>query len=289
MFKNYLATKQDFRVIEDALQLIWHPKLDFVFRDKTAIRTTVVVSFDSKFIYLWSQTEVSKLTRVPCRLKNYFAYKISHNLSISSESHRAWHAGLPPEIENLLPSSIKHSSTFTTPRIGGGLLTPFTTFQKSLNPKNNPYTTRQSYLATVVHEFGHVYWNQHKLWWPSDKQENLEYLTIAKRLYENKQMNSKVLLHIPSAYGLSEVFATCAEYCASEIFWPKHKKNFDVFAQNRLEKLIAEENKKDLDREDSVLESTRYLHDFAIVFGKILLALHPKTWPQILLTRPKIL
>lgn len=289
MRKNYLAKKADFLAIEEALRYVWDSKLDFIFRDKAPLRATVIVSFDSEFIYLWTQMKLSGLILISCQLKNYFAYKIPHQLPITAELQYAWHAGIAPEIEALLPDEIKNSSRFFVPRISGGLLTPFETLQKSFRRKNNPYTTRASYLATIVHEFGHVYWNFHKLWWYSNKQENLRYLKIARQLYGVKRSVSKINLYFPVAYGISELFAFCTEYYASQQFWPEHKRNFDVFAADRLEKLIRNEVNKDLDRKDSVLEATRYPHDFATVFGKILLASHSKTWPQILLARPKIL
>lgn len=288
MFENYLAAKRDFMAIEEALRYVWHPRLHFVFRDKTPIKTMVIVSFDSKFIYLWTQVKLSGLISTFCQLKDYHNYKIPHQLSIMEEFQRAWHAGLPPEIENLLPKPIKDASVFAVPRIGGGLLTPFITLQKSLKQKYNPYTIRQSYLATIIHELGHVYWNQHKLWWPSNKEKNIRYLNIAKRLYGNKPIIHNIQLHIPSSHWLSEVFATCVEYCASTIFWPDHQKNFDKFAVNRLEQLIEHEKRRDLDHQDSVLEPTKYSHDFALVFAKILLVLYHKTWPQ-LLTSPNLL
>lgn len=288
MFENYLAAKRDFMAIEEALRYVWHPKLDFVFRNKTPIKTAVIVSFDSQFIYLWSQMKLSKLTQLPCQLKNYFAYKVPHQLLITKELQRVWHAGLPPEIENLLPKSIKDASVFAIPRIGGGLLTPFITLQKSVKQKYNPYTTRQSYLATIVHEFGHVYWNFHKLWWLSDKVKNIHSLDVAKKLYESQRTINSIHLNIPSPYWLGEVFATCVEYCAAELFWSSHRKNFDRFATNRLERLIGQETTGNLNSQDSILEPTKYPHHFAMVFGKILLSRYPKTWHRILLAKPKI-
>lgn len=289
MFESYIATQDDFLAIEEALTYVWHPKLGFVFQKKKPIRSTIVISYDSQFIYLWTQRKLSGVVRISCSVKNYYAYKIPHQLNFSKELHSVWWAGVSPEIDALLPETIKKSSVFSVPRISGGLLTPFIAVQKTLLKKHNPYTTRESYLATIIHEFGHVYWNQYKLWWPSNKQENLRYLTMAWKLYSNKGSTRNMPLSVPTPYGIGEVFAHCSEYYASELFWPSHKKKFDDFAQHRIEQLIVDEDKKDLDHEDSVLEPTRYPHDFAIVFGKILLALHSKTWPKILLTRPKIL
>lgn len=270
VFKNYLATKTDLETIEEGLKTVWRPELDFVFNKKELIASTVVVSYDSKYIYLW----------MPVRNKQgkYFLRKILHSLSIPSKYHYAWYTGLWEKIEELLPISIKKASRFAVPRIGGGLLTPFITLQKSYKVKDNPYTIKKSYLATIVHEFGHVYWNQHKLWWYSDKKENLRYVGQV-----TKANCRPIYLSLPA--GIGELYAFCAEYSASTIFWSTHRKNFDRFIQRRLKKLLDIEVKKNLDREDSVIEPSKNPHDFAFIFGKIILTRHPKLWPIILTRR----
>jgi len=280
VFKNYLATKTDLETIEEGLKTVWRPELDFVFRKKELIASTVVVSYDSKYLYLW----------VPLHGKpgQYRLQKIPHNITVSSEYHRGWFAGLWKKIEDLLPVSIKKASRFAIPRIGGGLLTPFITLQKSYKVKANPYITRESYLATIIHEFGHIYWEQHKLWWYSNKKENLQYLKTASRLYGGREKTFKAHLSLPSPTGVGELFASCTEYFASGLFWPIHQINFDIFVQSRLEKLTTVEEKKDLDQEDSVLEPGKNPHDFAVTYGKMLTSSYPQTWPQILLIRPKL-
>lgn len=286
--KNYLATRDDFKAIEDGIKAVWHPRLDFIFQKKKPIRSTIIISYDSKFIFFWTQKELPGISRIPCSVRNYYAYQIPHQLSLGNELHRIWYAGVVPEIEALLPDAIKNSSRFSVPRISGGLLTPFTTLQKSLPRKHNPYITRESYLATIVHEFGHVYWDSYKLWWPSDKQENLQYLTIAKKLYTNKSDAHNLRLYVPAPYGIGEVYAHCSEHYASQQFWSLHKQNLDLFAKNCLKDLLAVEEKKNLDQEDSVLEPTKYPHSLAFVFCKLLLTYHPITWPKMLLTKPRI-
>jgi len=34
MFENYLASKEDLSAINEALSYAWHPKMNFVFKDK---------------------------------------------------------------------------------------------------------------------------------------------------------------------------------------------------------------------------------------------------------------
>lgn len=297
MFEHYKATQEDFAAIEEGIKTVWHPKLNFVFKNKKFIKKVVIVSYDSKKLYLWSQTKFLKLTPIKCSLKQYFAYQIPHQLKVSDDYQYGWRAGLKlPKLTRLLLSKLK-TDEISTPFISGGLLIPFVTLQKKMKGrKNNPYITRESYPATIVHEFGHAYWHQHKLWYYSNKKENLLLLRTAKWLYceirdlSHSQIEKlgKIPLRFPAIDGMTELFANCCEYQAGLILWPAHKRNLDIFAANTIECLLNLEKLRNLEQEDSVLEPRRYPHDFALVFSKIILTLYPKTWPQFLLS-PKVL
>lgn len=292
MFESYNATREDFAAIEEGIKTVWHPKLSFVFKNKEFIKKVIVVSYDSKNIYLWSQTKFPKLTPIKCSLKKYFAYKIPHQFKIPDDHQDWWRAGLKmPKLARLLLPKLK-TDEMATPFISGGLLIPFTTLQKEIKGhKNNPYTTRESYLATIAHEFGHAYWHEYKLWYYSNKKENLLLLKTAKQLYSetrdlshsDRKKLAKTPLRFPAIDGITELFAFCTEYQASLIFWPVHKRNSDIFAANIIEDLLKTEKLRNFDQEDSVLDPRKYPHYFAFVFSKIILTLYPKTWPQFLI------
>ncbi|MBI5123673.1 hypothetical protein HZA75_07480 [Candidatus Roizmanbacteria bacterium] len=283
MLEDYKATKEDFEAIEEGIKTVWRPELDLIFERKYFLKNIIIVSYDSFFIYLWTKLYIPHLDRLFCELSDYYAYKIPHKIKLEDEWQRGWRACFPPEsLDKLFPKRLCVSQ-FKTPKISGGLFTSFIELQKNKNIEDNPYITYESYLATIVHEFAHIYWNQRKLCWYSNKKENINFLRMAKQLYEGKGI--KKIIYFPMDRGVSELYAFCAEYSVSELFWPNHKQNLDNFIQKRLEKLIKEEQLKDLDREDSVLAPSRYPHDFAFVFGKIILANYPKSWPKILTNR----
>ena len=275
MFESYLASKEDLNIINEALKYVWSPKMNFIFSDKSKISKTNIISYDSKFIYIWKINPI-KLT-----------YKIPHRIKIEDEWQSGWQASIGiAQIENLLPVQIKNKSRFEIPIISGGLLTPFIALQKEKDASANPYTTEESYLATIVHEFGHIYWNGFKLWWFSKKNENIKYLKIAKKLYSKKGLKDrKIRLSFPLPSVLGETFAFCTEYAASEIFWPSHKNNLDEFGKQRIDQLIITEKTTNLDKENSVIEPNTNPHDYALTAGKILLTQFPTNWTTVL-TRP---
>lgn len=280
MFENYKATKKDFEAIEEGIKTVWRPELDFIFERKNLLKNIVIVSYDSSFIYLWTKLYISHLYRLHCGLSDYYAYRVPHKIKLKDEWQLGWRTSAPAEpLDKLLPEKFQHSQ-FKISKLNGGLLTPFIELQRKKNIEDNPYITYESYLATIVHEFTHIYWGQHKLWWYSNKKKNISFLQTAKKLYEGKGI--KKTIYFPMDQGVSELYAFCAEYSVSKLFWPNHKQNLDNFIQKRLEKLIKEERLKDLDREDSVLAPNRYPHNFAFVFGKIILSNFPKSWPETL-------
>lgn len=264
MFKNYIAQKRDLETVEEALNFLFKPELKFVFSDLSKILNTKIISYDSKYIYKW--------TLNPIKLD-----KIQHHLLINDEWQSGWWAIL---VSEQLNKYLKTNNE--TKIISDGLLRPFIELQKNKNVINNPYVTRESYLATIIHEFGHIYWNSFKLWWPSDKEENINLLEEAKKLYTNKIANRKFKIKYLSSIYVSEVFAHCTEYYASEIFWPKHKNNFDKFAVSQISTMIATEKNKNLVVEDSVLEPIKNQHNHSMVVGKFLTTEYPKDWPNLL-------
>ncbi len=293
MFEGYKATTEDLKAIEEGIATACNQKLKFIFKNKDYIKKIIIISYDSENIYIWSQIKFPKLISLKCGLKQYFAYKIPHQLKICDDLQRGWAASLQPrELTKLLFPKLK-TDELSNQFISGGLLTPFIALQKKLKDrKNNPYISRESYLATIIHEFGHAYWHQHKLWYYSNKEENLLLLKTANSLYRAEMLKKSSLenknptaipIRFPTIEGITEIFAFCTEYQASKIFWPVHKQNFDKFAANRTEFILQLEKTKNLNQEDSVLEPQKYPHNFAFVFSKILLTLYPETWQQKLL------
>lgn len=288
MFENYKAQPHDFEAIKSGISFAWRPELEFVFADKLLFSNLSVVSYDSEFVFIWTAIPLKNTEKIPYSTLGFRAYKIPHKFKIKDENQRGWSAGIAKfkELEKLLPKELK-GNQYDRPGISGGLLTPFTEIQKTKPRIHNAYITYESYLATIVHEFGHIYFNQHKRWWYSDRKENLSLLESAQKFYQGTQVNlAKLKIRIPTDKDLGEVFAFCTDYTAAKIFWSNHKADIDKMNLARLPKLIKVEKKKNLDQEDSVLQEST--HDLSTVIGRLLVEKYPQTWPQILL-KPIIL
>ena len=271
MFEKYLATQKDLEAIEQGIDFVWRKELDFIFKDRSKIAKTLVISFDSKKMYVWHREE-----------KGYKIDKIFHNIKIKDQNQQGWKVGLRSNELHQFFSQKRQVDWHERPKISGGLFVPFIELQKRKKREFNPYTTYESYLAAIVHEFGHIYYNQHKLHWYSNKKENLNYIEKARRLYQQEKLDLKNFkLKIPTPRCLTELFAFCTDYTVALIFWPKHKEDIDKYNIAHLLKLRGEESKKNLNTQDSVLDEDS--HDFAAIMGKLLLEHYPKKWPEILL------
>nr|MBI5455697.1 hypothetical protein [Candidatus Levybacteria bacterium] len=285
---DYKASEKDFKIIEESIKIVYSPKLNYIFKDNKILDKVYIISFDSKFIYIWTKKKIHGFEPIHRKSTNYYFYKINHNLYIKGSDRMGWRAGVwLNEINDLLPVALRKND-FAAPKICGSLLEDFIDNQiKIKGEKNNPYITKESYLATIVHEFGHVYYQRHKNWWFSDKYKNLQLLENALDLYKevNKKINAEnAEIEIPQPFLFSEVFAFCCEYEASQIFFPNHKKELDKFAMKIIEESVKEEKQKNLDGEDSIL-SDKTSHKAAFVLGKILIEKYPKTWPKELLKK----
>ncbi len=280
---KYLASSDDFKTIEKAITLVFSPKLSFIFKEKLLLEHFLLVSFDSKYIYIWTTEHLDTLEKMKCSVEKITAGKIPHTIAFTDEDRLGWMSRITSDyIWNLLPNNLKVNE-FTLPKMSGSLLGDFITQQTNKNQPFNPYVTEESYTATLIHEFAHLYYNQHKNWWYSNKTYNISLLDASLSLFESKKTTIPIL-YTPSPLFLSELFAFCAEYAASEISFPRHKKAMDTFSQQRIEKLRKVELIKDLETEDSTIgESTP--HDTAIILGRILLKKYPTNWPEILLTK----
>lgn len=282
---DYKASEKDFKIIEESINIVYSPKLNYIFKDKNILDKVYTISFDSEFIYIWSKKKIHDTKLILSKSTNYYFYKINHNLQIKEFDRMGWKAGVwLKEINDLLPVALRKND-FEAPKIFGSLFGDFINNQKkNRGEKNNPYITKESYLATIIHEFGHVYYQQHKNWWFSDKYKNLQLLKNALNLYKRADKKMDTEIGIPQPFLFSEVFAFCCEYKASQIFFPNHKSELDKFAVKIIEKSIKEEKEKNLDSEDSVL-SDKTSHKAAFVLGKILIEKYPKTWPKKLLSK----
>jgi len=283
VFENYVHTKEDLEAIEEALEYLERPELDFIFKDRNLIKNTLVISFDSKELFIWTKLETSKLEKISCRVKGWNAYKIGHELEIKDDDQRGWQSSVrPKKFLDYLPAEF-NLDWYSLPKISGSLLTPFTEIHKKRREDQNsldPYYSKESYLATIVHEFGHVYYDMRNPRFYSDSKETSIYMKLASKLYEENE--SDAIKNIPlrllvTNKSLSETFAFCTDYYAASVFWISYKKDVDEQNRSRISSAIEEEKSLRLDTTDTLLSDA---HLFAAVIGKVIVTRYPNDWPE---------
>ncbi len=271
MFDDYVASNEDLDTIAEGINYVWKPELNYIFKEKSRIENTAVISYDSSNIYLFGYKKDIE--------------KIPHQIKIPEKELRGWNTGIYfEELNSYLPRIIVESSRNALPRISGPLLKPMLETQKNRKRNPNAYTTKESYLATIVHEFGHVYYNSFGRWYFSNLENNLMYMNLALALFENRKRISDLKIQLPTDYSVSEIFAFCTDYSASSLFWTKHKKDIDKMQAADIKNAIKKEREIDLNEEDSYLSDNKMGHHLrAAVLGRILIDKYPKEWPNKLL------
>jgi len=151
--------------------------------------------------------------------------------------------------------------------------------QKQLDRLSNAYTTKESYLATIVHEFGHIYFDSFGLQFFPDPKDSQLYINKALEMFEGNDTLKieNVEIRLPLDHTLSEVFAFCTDYSAASIFWPQHKQDIDRMQAADIKRYVGKKSKDDLQNNDTYLPKDPHL--MAAIVGKILLNKYPETWP----------
>lgn len=262
MFEDYQASKEDLEAIEEGIKTAWRPEMNFVFKDRNLLKNIVVISYDSKFLYLWTKFKLS--------------YKIPYKIKITDEMQMGWGANAYYFYE-YLPKILQGKAC-----ISGSLLTPFTKIhQKYLKNyvKNKEgrywakaYSSYESYLATIMHEVGHIYYNSMPLSTLNQK-ANLKYLKTVLRLYKGKKTKKFPRIKPYRSFAFeawTEIFAFCTEYYAAKLFWPEFKKDLDHYWETNITRL----------RQNPSFLTSRQTHSLSAVIGKILISSYPRDWPR---------
>lgn len=271
IFSQYSALIKDLKAIEEGINLVWNQQLDYIFIDKNLIQDTNILSFDSKFLYLW--------TKPP----NPFLQKIPHQIIFSQTDQYGWKAGLiDRKIYKYLPPKIKNNFI-----ICGSLLAPFISSHKNI--KFDAYSTKESFLATIVHEFAHVYYRHYLYKNFYSKNNNLKNLNTVLKLFNQEKIDlTNFSIAFPPHDFVGEIFAFCADYSAAKLFFPQYQKNLDLMCRNYIQENIKKEKIRQENSFIPVFELDNFGHLSSMTLGRLLFDKYPKTWPQKLLNLQKL-
>lgn len=272
----YQATDEDLIVVEEALQYVWRAELEYIFADRTTLLHTLVVSFDAYNLYVWKW-----------ETNAYNLYRFEHSLSFGDIKLSGWCCGeYIRGINEYIPREWL-DEPHQAPFISGVLLHHFVCFGKEKGKKHEtyPYQTRESYLATILHEFGHAYYNSKKVIGFRNHAYNVRVIEASKRFFSGELLTDDDLDHLPLSLPvdrkLTEIFAFCVEYAAAEMFFQHHKRQLDQFYAGRAERLLVSESTRNLYWDLSPLE---FPHDCAAVLGSLVMKKFGDDWTNVLLS-----
>lgn len=280
-----LFMTDDLKIIEQSINYVWSNELSSFFVNKKLIEKTLILTFDKKHLYVFSRTPLDIKYLCKVQLSNsYFLYKLKHKLKVNNNDYCGWRANIQKNFLEYLPKNFAKESQLIWPRISGPLASDFLKSQHKIKTSCrplNPYITIESYIATIIHEFGHVYFNTLYQPWHGNTKENMKMINTLIRIISNKESEENGLgrlkIKLPMHQVYSEIFAFCIEYSAAKKFWPKHLEAIDLELKKSLYLLAKNEKNKDLNFETSIFDDGSHLS--AAIHGKLLMAKYKITWP----------
>ena len=270
------------QIIEESLEFVWNTKLNNIFSDKKLIKKVIIIAFDKSKLYVFS--------KIPLDLKytkkltlNYYLYEIKHKIIFSDKHLSAWYYGLiRPDILNYLPQNLVKENLISRPIICGSTYFEFIKKQKINQKKmtyNNPYTTYESYIATIIHEFGHVIYESYYNTQFKKLDDNIKFIKNTLLLLNDKRVDlNNVKLDFPKHNLCSETFAFCTEHYASSLFLNDHKKNLDKYLKKYIKKSLETEKKLNMYYHLSNLILDNHLG--AATYGVQILKKYGSSWPE---------
>lgn len=274
MFNKYQATPFDLDLITESLSKLNDSQIKILFPRPNLLKKISLVSFDSNRLYLWSQQKLVGLNSRSLKNHHYTFYSLEHHETLNDEVQMGWQANVY-RFRHYLPKSIQ-----SYPCISGGLPTPFMMLhQKTINDSDIfkhywslSYSTPNSFQATIIHEFAHAFFGL------AYNHQNPGFLTLRQKVLAqfNDNDENKLTYKIQPEWFmpqfLSELYAFCSEYYASNIFWKKHQEFINQMNKAWLLKYQNDQSTQSLD-----------IHLNAAILGTILLKKYPQQWPQLIL------
>lgn len=224
MFENYTFKKQDLKAIERAIGMAYDEKLKHVFA--RGLGGFDLVSYDSRFIYLWSRNDYPNLEKLKDSVCHFKIYRLPHKRELE---------GLDFRRMGLITGDFRLGGKYfgKLPQKIFIQATPLTAWLKQLEEIHNiprkdlPYE-KKYYGIILLHEIAHFYFFK-KLKFKNTTQGKV--LKLAKDLVKGHEkirpLTKKGLsaLFIPKdTRALSEAFSTLVELEATKIFYPKFLK-----------------------------------------------------------------
>lgn len=271
--------------IQDALCVLWHPSLDFVFPNEKILKKVNIVAYDREKFYLWTYNEKNSEISPEENHSQYKTQIFEHRIKLNEELFQGWHSTIPnDEMKHFFKENISEKEQVICGPTASLFQKKHRLLKKQRIWPDDPYITRESYMSTIIHEFGHCYCLLASRNTTSSHQIIRKHLLDAYRFFRSSRRGytteKKPQLFYPKTSPplrefQSEVFAFCAEYTAADLFWPEHRKNLDQYFSRSIKELL------DADLPPNLL---RNWHTLAAVVGKLLFHKHNRRWPQFITT-----
>lgn len=221
MLKNYVFKKQDFGAIDKAVGMAYNGQLERVFAQ--GLGNFDLLSYDAKFIYLWSRNDYPHLEKLKNSICRFQIYRFPHNRRL--EGPDFVRMGLATGDFQLGGKPFKK-----VPQKIHVHIVPLTIWLETLKGKHKVSGTdlslrRAYYPIIILHEIAHFYFFENFSLKTSAQKRTLSLgeglIEKPKELRGLSKKELAELLKPQDTRALSELFSTLVELEAVKIFYPK--------------------------------------------------------------------
>ncbi len=241
-----ILKEKDIRAVEEAINLIWNEEVRKIFASGQ-IEKIEVALFDSEKVYLFSKREgIRSFKKVRKSVLDYNIYKYKHKGKIGDKCYGMGGGNPLQGFDKIL----KNRNFFFIPP-----MTEFIKIQKR-NKNKNPWQTKEGYIYTIIHEFGHEYFSMH-----SNIKEKSR--GLIKRALESYKGRKKEIKRLPlRPHSLHELFAALTEIYTAKTFKSKYYKDLKKFMQKKLKKILKSKNGP----EECFDDEHKYAYSLALLY-----------------------
>lgn len=217
-FSNFSISSNDFQLVEDGIEIAYG-KMGHVF--KNGLEGVDVVSYDSKFFYIWSRKSYSGSEKIKDSVEEFKIYRLPHKEKVPKSTYEMLRFGVPgiklgEKTYDKLPAKINIQAAPASVRLK-------LRAQRLEKPtKERVYYEEKHYVPIVVHEFGHFYYAK-----------NFSYpylnqlLELTGHLFDELTQQNEALSVQPDTllapldyHALTELYASLVEIEATKIYAP---------------------------------------------------------------------
>ena len=217
---NFSISPKDFQLIEDGIKIAYG-KMGHIF--KNGLEDVDLVSYDSKFFYIWSRKAYSDLEKIRDSVEGFKVYRLPHQEKIPESTYEMLRFGVPgvklgEKTYDKLPAKANIQAAPFSARLR------FKCYTREMKKPTKAWVhyEEKHYPPIIVHEFGHFYYAKNFSYPYLNQLLELTDFVLSELPQQDKVSHVKpdILLGPLDYHALTELYASLVELETTKIYAP---------------------------------------------------------------------